>query len=48
MGTALFTDLNLVVFAITISAVALIISVGGLATTGRVRSDIQRELNRLH
>ena len=45
METVLFTDLDIVVFAITASAIALMCSVLGLATTRRIRSDIQHELN---
>jgi hypothetical protein len=41
MDTVLFTDHS---FAITTSAVALMFSVLGLATTRRIRSDIEHEL----
>ena len=44
MDTVLFTDHSIVVFAITTSAVALMFSVLGLATTRRMRSDIEHEL----
>jgi hypothetical protein len=40
MDTVLFTDHGIVVFAITTSAIALMFSVLGLATTHRMRSDI--------
>jgi hypothetical protein len=45
MGTVLFTD-HIVVFAITTSAIALMFSVLGLATTRRMRSDIEHEPKR--
>jgi hypothetical protein len=44
MDTVLFTDHSIVVFAISTSAVALMFSVLGLATTRRMRSDIEHEL----
>ena len=44
MDTVLFTDHGIVVFAITTSAIALILSVLGLATTNRTRSDIEHQL----
>ena len=47
MDTVLFTDNGIVVFAITTSAIALILSVLGLATTHRTRSDIERQLKGL-
>ena len=48
MDTVLFiTDHSIVVFAITTSAVALMFSVLGLATTRRMRSDIEHELKGL-
>jgi hypothetical protein len=40
MDTVLFTDLGIVVFAITTSAIALMLSVLGLATTHQIRADI--------
>ena len=43
MDTVLFTDHSIVVFAIVSSAVALIFSVLGLATTYQTRSEIQHE-----
>ena len=43
MDTVLFTDHGVVVFVITTSAVALMCSVLGLATTHRMRSDIERQ-----
>jgi hypothetical protein len=43
MDTVLFTDYGVVVFAITTSAIALIFSVLGLATTHRTRSDIEHQ-----
>jgi hypothetical protein len=47
MDTVLFTDHGIVVFAITCSAMALILSVLGLATPHQTRSDINRELKGL-
>jgi hypothetical protein len=47
MDTVLFTDHGIVVFAITTSAIALILSVLGLATTNRTRSDIEHQLRGL-
>ena len=44
METVLFTDYGIVVFAITTSAIALMLSVLGLATTRRTRSDIEHQL----
>jgi hypothetical protein len=41
--TVLFTDHGLLVFAITTSAIALMFSVLGLATTHRMRSDIEHQ-----
>jgi hypothetical protein len=41
MDTVLFTDHGIVVFAITTSAIALILSVLGLATTRLTRSEIE-------
>ena len=40
MDTVLFTDHGILVFAITCAAAALLLSVLGLATTHRIRSDI--------
>jgi hypothetical protein len=45
MDTVLFTDHGVVVFAITTSAVALMFSVLGLATTRRMRSDIEHQFD---
>jgi hypothetical protein len=47
METVLFTDIGIVVFAITTSALALMFSVLGLATTRRMRADIEQQLNGL-
>ena len=47
MDTVLFTDHGIVVFAITTSAIALILSVLGLTTTNRTRSDIEHQLRGL-
>jgi len=47
METMLFTDHNAVVLAITTIALALVLSVLGLAATRRTRSDLQHQLNRL-
>jgi hypothetical protein len=47
MDTVLFTDHGIVVFAITCSAMALILSVLGLATPHQTRCDINRELKGL-
>src|SRR5262245_60959500 len=41
MDTVLFTDHGIVVFAILTSAIALILSVLGLATTHQTRADIE-------
>jgi len=43
MDTVLFSDYGVVVLAITTSAVALMFSVLGLATTRRMRSDIEHQ-----
>lgn len=40
MDTVLFADRDIVVFVVTMSAIALVLSVLGLATTHRLRSDI--------
>ena len=47
MDTVLFTDTGIVVFAITTSAVALMLSVLGVATTRQIRSDIDHHLRGL-
>jgi hypothetical protein len=47
MDTVLFTDHHIVVFVITTSAIALVFSVLGLATTHRMRSDIEHQLRGL-
>ena len=44
MDTVLFTDQGILVFVITGSAVALILSVLGLATTQQTHSDIKHQL----
>lgn len=43
METVLFTDYGIVVFAITTSAIALMFSVLGLATTHHMRADIEHQ-----
>jgi hypothetical protein len=43
MDTVLFTDLGIVVFAITTSAIALLCSVLGLATTRHMRAEIEHQ-----
>jgi hypothetical protein len=40
MDTVLFTDHDILIFVVTMSAIAFVLSVLGLATTHRVRSDI--------
>jgi hypothetical protein len=47
MDTVLFTDYGIVVFAITTSAIALMLSVLGLATTHQTRSDIEHQMRGL-
>jgi hypothetical protein len=47
MDTVLFTDYGIVVFAITTSAIALMFSVLGLATTHQTRSDIEHQIRGL-
>jgi len=47
MDTVLFTDYGIVVFAITTSAIALILSVLGLATTRLTRADIESQFKGL-
>ena len=47
METVLFTDHGIVVFAITTSAIALMFSVLGLATTHQIRADIDHHLRGL-
>jgi len=47
MDTVLFTDYGIVVFAITTSAIALMLSVLGLATTHQTRSDIEHQIRGL-
>jgi hypothetical protein len=47
MDTVLFTDHGIVVFVITTSAIALTLSVLGLATTHQIRSDIDHHLRGL-
>jgi hypothetical protein len=46
MDTVLFTDHGIVVFAITATAAALLLSVLGLATTQHIRSDIKDQFRR--
>jgi hypothetical protein len=46
MDTVLFTDHGIVVFAITLTAAALLLSVLGLATTQQIRSDMKDQLRR--
>jgi len=46
MDTVLFTDHGIVVFVIATSAIALMLSVLGLATTHRTRSDIAHHFRR--
>ena len=46
MDTVLFTDHDIVVFAITATAVALLLSVLGLATTQQLRSDMKGQFQR--
>ena len=43
METVLFTDHGILVFVMTTSAIALVFSVLGLATTHRIRSDIEHQ-----
>ena len=43
METVLFTDHDVVVFAITTSALALMFSVLGLATTHHIRDEIEHQ-----
>jgi hypothetical protein len=47
MDTVLFTDHGILVFVITMSAIALMLSVLGLATTEQTRSDIRHQLKGL-
>ena len=47
LDTVLFTDHGIVVFAITASAIALMLSVLGLETTHLTRSDIKHQLKGL-
>ena len=44
MDTLIFADHGIIVFAITTIATALVLSVLGLTTTQRTRSEIGREL----
>jgi hypothetical protein len=44
MDSVLFTDHGILVFVITGSAIALVLSVLGLATTQQTHSDIKRQL----
>jgi hypothetical protein len=43
MDTVLFTDHGILVFVITTSAIALMLSVLGLATTHQMRSEIEHQ-----
>jgi hypothetical protein len=47
MDTVLFTDQGIVLFCITTTAIALVLSVLGFATTDRTRSDIKHQLKGL-
>jgi hypothetical protein len=47
MDTVLFTDHSIVLFAITTCAIALMLSVLGLATPHSTRADIEQELKGL-
>jgi hypothetical protein len=44
MDTVLFTDQSILLFVITTTAIALMLSVLGLATTDQTRSDIRHQL----
>ena len=44
MDTVLFTDQSILLFVITTTAIALMLSVLGLATTYQTRSDIKHQL----
>lgn len=46
MDTVLFTDHDIVVFAITATAAALLLSVLGLATTHQIRSEMKDQFQR--
>jgi len=46
MDTVLFTEHDIVVFAITATAAALLLSVLGLATTQQIRSDMKNQFRR--
>jgi hypothetical protein len=47
METVLFTDQSILLFVITSTAIALMLSVLGLATTHQTRSDIKHQLKGL-
>jgi hypothetical protein len=47
MDTVLFTDQGILVFVITSSAIALMLSVLGLTTTHQTRSGIKHQLKGL-
>ena len=47
METVLFTEHSIVVFAITTSAIALLFSVLGLATTHHTRAEIEHQFSGL-
>ena len=47
MDTVLFTDYGILVFALATSAIALMLSVLGLATTHQTRSDIEHQIRGL-
>ena len=46
MDTVLFTDYDIVVFAITATAGALLLSVLGLATTHQIRAEMKEQFQR--
>jgi hypothetical protein len=43
MDTVLFTDQGILLFCITTTAITLVLSVLGFATTNQTRSDIKRQ-----
>jgi len=45
MDTVLFTDTGILVFALATGAIALMLSVLGLATTYQTRSDIKHQIS---
>ena len=46
MDTVLFTDQGILLFCITTTAITLVLSVFGFATTNQTRSDIKRQFKR--